>query len=107
MRKYVKIFLCVFLFFLAFSFCRNNKNENTEITFGSSQVDSYVMQATESQIDSICKVDSLPCMYKWKKVSFTDFETKKTYEKYIYIDNDASYVISFSNNSYKVEKRDK
>lgn len=70
---------------------------------------SYEMTATEWQVDSICKADTLPTIDTWILQSFIDYESGDRITKRMYIkeygDNEVVYIIVGVNEPYKVTRR--
>jgi hypothetical protein len=85
------------------------KCQKTEPTYGTQMVNSYVMQATSWQVDSICTADALPKFDTWYKTTFKDFETGETIYKYIYIkesgEREIIYIIEGKKEPYNVTRR--
>ena len=76
---------------------------------GTQMINSYVMEATSWQVDSICTADKLPNIDTWQATSFTDFETGAVIVKRMYIKKDGKveymYIISGSEEPYSVTRR--
>ena len=111
MKKFfIHIILAALVFATAGQCVGGSGNGNGgETTFGTSMRNSYTMQATNRQIDSICVVDTLPNISEWITMSFKDYETNETITKRMYIKNrgkkEATYIIMGNNEPYKVSLR--
>ena len=70
---------------------------------------SYVMNITKSQFDSICLSDTLPNINMWASVRFTDYETNKVYVKRMCrktINNrEYMYILTENEKKYKITRR--
>lgn len=80
-----------------------------EPTYGNGMLNSYVMEATAWQVDSICNADALPSLDEWIVNSFQDFETGENIVKYMYIkrlgDNEIIYIIMGQKEPFNVTRR--
>ena len=85
MKKFfIHIILAALVFATAGQCVGGSGNGNGgETTFGTSMRNSYTMQATNRQIDSICVVDTLPNISEWITMSFKDYETNEMVTKKI------------------------
>lgn len=83
--------------------------DNTDTNLGTSMMNSYVMDATMWQVDSICKADALPDMDVWLISTFKDFETGEAIVRRMYIkqlgEEEIIYIITGDNEPYKVTRR--
>lgn len=107
MKKIINFILVLSTIFLIG--CSTQK-KTEEITFGSSMKLSYCMMINNSQLDSICNVDSLPNFKKWVSAKFTDYETNKVYFKRMYIkqyddDYELIYILVGNEEPYKITRR--
>lgn len=104
-----KIFTFILMLFLALS-CSTTKNVG-DLTFGTSvMMNSYEMQITQHQLDSICVADILPTYDKWIKTSFIDYETDSVFTKRLYLkdysdENEVIYILLGEKEPYKITKR--
>lgn len=104
-----KIFTFILMLFLTLS-CSTTKNVG-DITFGTSvMMNSYEMQITQHQLDSICVADILPTYDKWIKTSFIDYETDSVFTKRLYLkdysdENEVIYILLGEKEPYKITKR--
>lgn len=96
------------LFLLLFIGCTTLKHEE-EITFGSSMRNSYTMNVTQNQLDSICLADTLPILDRWTSVRFTDYETNTVYIKRMCRKNvnnsEYMYILTENGRKYKITRR--
>ena len=92
-------------------FHRTNQ-ENTEITFGSSQnMYQVTHEYTAYQVDSMCVADTLPGNFDgWIRRAYSDYETNQPIVRYMYIkelnDNyEMIYIVTPRGEMYVVSKR--
>ena len=75
----------IFLLFLIVISCSTPKWTNIG--------NSYIREITTYNIDSICKVDSLPQnVEKWKPLHLKNYEDGKIFTQYLYIKDSIIYV---------------
>lgn len=61
---------------------------------------------TRQQVDSLCLVDTLPVIELWNKFPIIDYETKNTFNEYLFVKNDSIYRAEYyKEDSIKVTKR--
>jgi len=112
MKNFLKKIVLVLVMCLSFVACdlifktpRNNDNQN----LGTSMILSYTMNATEWQVDSICKADTLPDIDNWLRTQFTDYETNELVTKRLYYkewgDKEVVYIITGTSEPYIVMRR--
>ena len=96
------------MFLLLFVGCTTLKHEE-EFVFGSSMKNSYTMNITKTQLDSICLADTLPMLDRWASVKFTDYETNKVYIKRMCRKNVSNseymYILTDYGKKYKITRR--
>lgn len=104
-----RIFTFILMLFLIIS-CSTTKNVS-DLTFGTSvMMNSYEMQITQHQLDSICTADTLPYYDSWLKARFTDYETNTIFVKRMYLKTyseyeEIIYILIGENEPYKITKR--
>lgn len=88
--------------------CKTYQNFD-EIAFGSSMRNSYTMEITKSQLDSICHADTLPSVERWASARFTDYETNKSYMKRMCRKSvngvEYMYILAEDGRKYKITRR--
>lgn len=90
MKKTLKNLVAAIGICLAVSSCgwltRLQHTGSTDTTFGTPVMkNSYEMQATAWQMDSICKADTLPKLREWIGTDFVDFETGEAITRRVYM----------------------
>ena len=116
-----RFFKLLVFFFILFSFVscgplnkvRQGKNkENTETTFGASQMMKQVIHEYNAyQIDSMCVTDVLPPNFNgWIKRIYSDYETNKSIIRYMFIKelneyNEMIYIVTPKGEMFVVAKR--
>ena len=112
MKKFITNLLAAVMLCLSVASCgwlRNICKNDVEPTYGTSMMNSYVMEATRWQIDSICAADALPTMDKWIVKSFRDNETGVSIYKYMYIKSlgkdEVIYIIVGNSEPYSLQRR--
>ena len=116
-----RFFKLLVFFFILFSFVscgplnkvRQGKNkENTEITFGASQMMKQVTHEYNAyQIDSMCVADVLPLNFNgWIKRTYSDYETNQNIVRYMFIKelneyNEMIYIVTPRGEMFIVAKR--
>ena len=116
-----RFFKLLVFFFILFSFVscgslnkvRQGKNkENTEITFGASQMMKQVTHRYNAyQIDSMCVADALPANFNgWIKKTYSDYETNQSIVRYMFIKelneyNEMIYIVTPRGEMFIVAKR--
>lgn len=77
--------------------------------YGTQMLTSYTMRATNWQIDSICRVDTLPNIDAWTLSGFKDYETGENIVKRMYIKqtgkNEIIYIVTGVDEPYLVTRR--
>ena len=83
--------------------------KENEPVYGTHMLNSYVMTATEWQVDSICNADALPEMKTWMVTSFKDYETGNVVVKHMYFksvgEKEIVYIITGVEEPYSVQRR--
>ena len=110
MKKFSKIVLVTFIAMIIGGCGLFKKTPKpAENVYGTEMVNSYVMAATQWQIDSICTADNLPNLDEWAASSFTDFETGKVTVKRMYIKYEGKtelmYIVTGYEEPYGVSRR--
>lgn len=99
------IFAIVFLFLAG---CSALKVDEVAV-FGSSMRNSYTMEITKLQLDSICNADTLPVVERWASARFTDYETNKSYIKRMCRKSvggiEYMYILTEDGRKYKITRR--
>ena len=108
MKKVLTIILALFLA-ITFS-CKTGKNVGENVFGTTSMMVLYNMDINQNQLDSICKVDTLPDYNKWLSARFTDYETNTVILKRIYLkkysdDEEVIYILMGNKEPYKIVKR--
>jgi hypothetical protein len=111
MKKYIeKIAISLIMVMMVVS-CGLFKKacKEKDVQFGTSMMNSYVMNASKWQVDSICTADTLPSLDKWIINQFKDYETGEYITKYMYIKSlgkdEIVYIIIGESEPYKVQRR--
>ncbi len=83
--------------------------DDSNIVYGTQMFTSYTMNATNWQVDSICKADDLPNIDTWILNGFKDYETGENIVKRMYIKqtgkNEIIYIVTGTNEPYIVTRR--
>ena len=111
MKNLFKKFVLALVMCLSFVACdllfkTPRKDDNA---LGQSMLVSYTMQASNWQVDSICKADTLPDMDSWLVNTFVDYETNQRIVRRMYIkergENEIVYIITGSTEPFVVTRR--
>ena len=85
------------------------KVKTDDITYGTSMLVSYTMNASMRQVDSICTADSLPSIDLWTVSQFIDYETNTSIVKRMYFKefgkSEILYIITGTTEPYVVTRR--
>lgn len=108
--KTLKRLLClgIFLFITA---CASTNYWHTIGTNGTMLEHTTEVYNDQASLDSICEVEKLPSIDKWKKLQTRNYETGNTYTQYVYVTQTDStemvYTITVINNDneYNFVKR--
>ena len=106
-----KVFLMIVVLMLSFS-CGVKKqvSSNAPLLGLSMRVTCHITNGKMYQIDSIIKADTLPSYNKWLFSVYTDYETNVKMQKRMYIKKVSNggeivYIVSGSQEPYKITKR--
>lgn len=107
--KRILITIIVMVSMLFYVSCNMTRNVE-ETNFGTAMMVMYDMSINQSQLDSICTVDTLPYYDKWIKARFTDYETNKVFVKRMCFKknieyNEVVYILIGEKEPYKITKR--
>lgn len=84
-------------------------NDPNIVLGGPQMMNSYVMTASDFQVDSICVADTLPTLDTWMLSTFKDYETGETIVKRVYIkqqgETEVMYIITGRREPYSVTRR--
>lgn len=114
MKKFFKYILLVVSIFALIGGCvwptRVKPGNDDNIVLGGPQMlNSYVMTASDYQVDSICVADTLPSLDTWMLSAFKDYETGEQIVKRVYIkqsgDEEVMYIITGRSEPYSVTRR--
>lgn len=116
MKKFFKNLLIALVLVLSVTSCGwllslfGTNGGGGDVVFGTSTMkNSYVMKATEYQLDSICVADTLPNPDTWLGATFKDFETGEVIIKRMYIKHwgktEITYILLGTAEPYSVTRR--
>lgn len=116
MKRFLKNLILSLSIILLISSCgwiigvQNNGGNTDGIVLGAPAMkNSYVMTASEYQLDSICVADTLPDPAKWLGVNFKDYETGEQVMKRMHIKHwgktEIVYIIIGTKEPYNITRR--